>query len=73
MSERCSELPLIKGWTTGSGNCAGLENQKMKGGTTAGWTQPEVPIENPPDLWWQDEETNLYVTLNDGETLIELT
>lgn len=70
---KCNELPLITGWTTGSGNCAGLESQRMRGGSSATWTPPELPVVNPPDDWWQDEETSIYITLNDGVTLISLT
>lgn len=69
---RCAELPVIKNWTTGSGECAGLENQRAKGGSSVTWTEPEVPVTNPPDPWWQDEETNQFITLDDGVTFIEL-
>jgi hypothetical protein len=71
-TSRCNEIPVIRGWTTGSGECAGLENQRMRGGTAATWPVVEVPVTNAPDPWWQDEETNLFVTLDDGVTYIEL-
>jgi len=68
---KCGELPVIRHPSSGSADCSGLENALVKGGTTASWSITPVPITNPPDLYWADEETNDYVTLED-ETLIEM-
>jgi hypothetical protein len=69
----CGEIPLIKHPSSASGDCAGLENTLVKGGSTATWTLPPesfVPV-NPSDPYWGDEETDQYIVLEDG-TQIEM-
>jgi hypothetical protein len=69
----CGELPLIRHPSSGAGDCAGLENSLVKGGTSASWTLPPESFvaTNPPDPYWGDEETDQYIVLEDG-TLIEM-
>lgn len=68
---KCGELPIIKHPSSASADCKDLENNLVKGGTTASWTIPDIPVINPPDPYWVDEETEQYITLESGE-LIEM-
>ena len=70
---KCGELPIIRHPSSGSADCAGLENALVKGGTTASWTLPPESFvaTNPPDPYWGDEETDQYIVLEDG-TQIEM-
>ena len=69
---KCGELPIVRQPSSASADCRDLENNLVKGGTTASWTLPPVyPAVNPPDNYWADEETNQYITLEDG-TQIEM-
>lgn len=68
---KCGEIPIVKHPSSASGDCKDLENTLVKGGTTASWTITPVPVVNPPDPYWVDEETEQYITLETGE-LIEM-
>lgn len=46
---RCAEIPIVVHPEIASGECSELENLKIKGGVTATWTLPDVPIVNLPD------------------------
>jgi hypothetical protein len=68
-----NDLPIIRHPSTGSGDCTGLENAKLKAGQTYDWTLPAaafVPV-NPPQDFWQDEESGLFVT-DDSDEFVEL-
>lgn len=70
---KCGEIPIIRHPSSGSADCAELEATLVRGGTTASWTLPAdaFKAKNPPDPYWVDEETEQYITLEDG-TLIEM-
>lgn len=70
---KCGELPLIRHPSSASADCKSLDNAAVKGGSTASWTLPPESFKatNPPDPYWGDEETDLYITLDD-DTLIEM-
>jgi len=66
-------LPIIRHPSTGSGDCSGLDNAKIRAGQTSDWELPAgaFQVKNPPQNYWQDEVTLLFLTLADLE-LIEL-
>jgi hypothetical protein len=69
---KANDLPIIRHPSTGSGECIGMENAKLKAGQTADWVLPAgaFTAKNPEDNWWEDEETELFVTMEDGEFIL---
>lgn len=64
-------LPIVRHPSTGSGDCTGLENAKIKAGQTSDWTLPPGAFvaKNPAMDFWQDEVTELFITTEDGENI----
>jgi hypothetical protein len=65
--------PIMRPPATASGDCDELESSKIKSGQTSDWTLPPEAFQttNPTQDYWQDEESELFITEEDG-TLITL-
>lgn len=70
---RCNEYPIVLHPSSGSGDCIGVDGSPLKAGQQADWVLPPEAFQadNLPQDFWQDEETELFVT-TESEELIEL-
>lgn len=61
-------LPVVQHPSTGSGDCT---TPTTKAGQTSDWNLPleAFKADNPPQDYWQDEVTEVFVTTEDGETI----
>jgi hypothetical protein len=68
-----NEIPIVRHPATGSGACDELESNSIKAGSTSDWELPAAAFKanNPEMDFWQDEETEVFVTTEAGE-FIEL-